>query len=264
MGAMSELVFDPSAYHRAPVLTVSTAMTLVDGLAIVHPRAAPPLARKALRKLKELRARIANELSARRKGPTPTRSPQEIDQVADRAWRAVRSFLSGYSDLAPEYAPEQGLAARLDEMLFGEGGLAFTNLRYDEQRTQMHDRLDALEADKLADALTRIVGDACVKNLRAAVKDYDVMVLALLQEVGSDETQLTPLVREVQKLVVDYARFIAATVDDDDPETVTAALQALAPIDNLRRLVSPPTASVVKDAPTPVDPPQPPSPTKPA
>lgn len=260
---MDAPLFDPSAYHRAPVLTIATAIALVDGLAIVSSKTAPPLARKTLQKLKELRTRIANELSARRKGPTPERSSQEIDQIADRAWRAGRSYLSGYLDLAPVFAPEQAIATRLDAMLFGEGGLAFTSLRYVEQRAEMHDRLDALAADGLVDALTRIVGDACMKNLRAAVKDYDVMVLALLREVGTDDTQLNPLVREVQKLVVDYARFISATVDDEDPETVSAALQALAPIDNLRRMTPGPSASVAKDPPTPDPSPAPPSPTKP-
>jgi hypothetical protein len=95
----------------------------------------------------------------------PSRSAVEIDQVADRAWRASRGYLTAYLDLQPEFSPEQA---------------------------------------------------------------------------------------EAQKLVVDYARYLAATVDDEDPETVTAALQALAPIDNLRRMTVTPRASVVKDA--PVDP----------
>lgn len=182
----------------------------------------------------------------------PGRSAVEIDQVADRAWRASRGYLTAYLDLQPEFAPEQAEAQRLDDMLFGVGGLAFTVLQYPEQRTEMHDRLGALRTGDTFATFTRIVGEACVKNLLAAVKDYDGMVLGLLQATPAETEKLLPLVREAQKLVVDYARYLAATVDDEDPETVTAALQALAPIDNLRRMTATPRASVVKD--TPVDP----------
>ena len=249
---MDAPIFDPTNYHRAPSLTISTTVTLIDGLAIVHPRGAPALARKTLRKLTALRKRITDELSARRVPAEAARSAVEIDQAADRAWRATRSYLSAYLDLQPEFAPEQAEAQRLDAMLFGEGGLAFTVLQYPEQRTEMHDRLGALRAGDTFVTFTRIVGEACVKNLLATVKDYDGMVLGLLQATPAETEKLLPLVREAQKLVVDYARYLAATVDDEDPETVTAALQALAPIDNLRRMTATPRASVVKD--TPVDP----------
>lgn len=257
---MSSFTFDPSAYHRAPVLTVGTAITLIDALALVHPRSSPALAKKSLRRLQELRGRIASSLASRLNDPSPEVSVQEIDRVADRAWRAVRGYIAAYLDLAPAFAPHQDAAEKLDAMLFGTGGLAFTQLMPAEQSTQMHNRLDALSAGGHVETLTSIVGDACMKNLRAAVKAYDAMLLSMLKNVDEGDENLVALVREVQKAVVDYARYIAATVDDEEPETVTEALKALAPIDNIRRMAASPSSSVSKDEPAPPTPPAPPSP----
>lgn len=259
MGAMSSSTFDPAAYQRAPVLSVATAIALVDGLSIARLRSAPPLARKTLTKLQDARARLVEAVRARNNAPVPTRSPQEVDGTADRAWRAVRSYLAGYLDLEPKFAPEQSLAADLDALFFGDGGLAFTALQWVNQRKAMHDRLDALEARGLSEAFVRIVGEPCAQNLRAAVKDYDAMVLAELQSVSDDDASLTPLVREVQRLAVDYARYIVATVDDEDPETAVAARRALAPIDNIRELSARSAPAPEREpVPTPpVDPPKP-------
>lgn len=256
---MSSSTFDPAAYQRAPVLSVATAIALVDGLSIARFRSAPPLARKTLAKLVEARARLVEAVRARNHTPTPVRPPQEVDTAADRAWRAVRSYLAGYLDLDPKFAPEQSVAADLDALFFGDGGLAFTALQWVNQRKAMHDRLDALEARGLSEAFVRIVGEPCAKNLRAAVKDYDAMVLAELQSVPDDDASFLPLVRDVQRLAVDYARYIAATVDDDDPETVIAARRALAPIDNIRDLGarSAPATAREPDPTPPVDPPKP-------
>jgi hypothetical protein len=246
--------FDPVAYHRAPSLTAGTAISLIDALTQTHPKEAPPLAKKTLKKLQELKGRITAELAARRKVDAPERPPAEIDGIADNAWRALRGYLGAYQQLQPQFAPLQAEARKLEEVLFGNGGLAFTNFTYPEQRAEMHHRIDALEQGDHLKVLQAIVGEACEKNLRVAVADYDTMVMGLLQNTSNEDAKLTPMVREIQKGVVDYARFIAATVDEEDPETAVAALRALAPIDNLRRMTATPRAAAPKETPPPATP----------
>jgi hypothetical protein len=180
--------------------------------------------------------------------------------VADNAWRALRGYLGAYQDLQPQYAPLQAEARQLEELLFGDGGLAFTTYNYPEQRAEMHHRLDALEAGNHLKVLRQVAGEACEKNLRAAVADYDAMVIGLLQGTSTEDEKLLPLVREIQRGVTDYARFVGSTVDEDDPETVVVALRALAPIDNLRRMIATPRAATVKNTPSAPSSPQPTTP----
>lgn len=233
---MSEsTAFDPNVYLIAPELNAGTAITLVDGLTLTQPKPAPPLAKKILKKLQLLKQRIASEL-AHRKVPSPlSANPQDVDMAADKAWRAVRHGLDAYLDLQPSYAPLRESALALSDILFGDGGLAFTALPYKEQRNEMKFRLAALDHGEQVEKLRKIVGDAYVDNLFDAVRSYDSMVLSMLEGAGSIEEKLAPLLRETQKLIVDYARYIAATVDEDDPETIDAARKVLAPIDNLRK-----------------------------
>jgi len=230
---MANTGFDPNSYQRSLPLTLGTAIALIDALVTSQPRPTPPLAKKTLKKLEDIRKIMGDTLASRH--AQEGLAPQAVDQVADRAWRALRKSLEAYLDLQPEFAPEQETARALETLLFGEAGLAFTVLTYAEQRVAMHDRLEALKQNNRFEALVRLVGKPCVDNLLSAVKAYDAMVVSLLQNIA-DEEQLLPLVRDVQKLVTDYARYIVGTVDEDDPETVSVAARALAPIDNIRRV----------------------------
>jgi hypothetical protein len=85
--------FDPTAYHRAPSLTAGTAISLVDALTQTHPKGAPTLAKKTLKKLQGHKVLIIAELASRRQGDAPERSPRQIDDIADNAWRSLRGRL---------------------------------------------------------------------------------------------------------------------------------------------------------------------------
>lgn len=88
------------------------------------------------------------------------------------------------------------------------------------------------------------------------------MVKAMLQRDAATGENLLDHVRAVQRAIVDYATKVAATVDEDEPETVTAALEALRSIETHREALARRGATGGKGEPEPA--PEPEEPRKPS
>src|SRR5262245_42599401 len=99
--------FDPSAYTRAPILTVSTGVSLVAALVDASPKTAPANVKKALKRMEAIAEQATRDLAERNRklGVYNEEDSRDLDNEADRAWGALRLRLQALAMLDRDKHP---------------------------------------------------------------------------------------------------------------------------------------------------------------
>lgn len=261
---MGDLTFDPARYTSAPILTVASAITLAGALVAACPKGAPANVKKSCRKLAAARDAAQSAWSAKQtelRQATGLDGPV-IDREADGSWAALRMRLEASALLPAARYPKASRAAELIAWLFGKDGLNFLKEPYPAQWASMNTILQRIDEEGLQGELDALAGPEFLAQIRHVHPRYDAMVKAMLQRDAATGENLLDHVRAVQRAIVDYATKVAATVDEDEPETVTAALEALRSIETHREALARRGATGGKGEPEPA--PEPEEPRKPS
>jgi hypothetical protein len=253
--------FDPADYVHAPIITVSTGVTLALALVDSCPPGASPVIVKARDRLSKTAVDARDALAGRNHalGVYSDEDSRVLDNEADRAWGALRMRIQAMAMLSPARFPKATRAAEIDALLF-TAGMEFLKAEYAEQSTRMSAILAQIDTDKLAPDLDAIAGVEFLQAVRDVQPRYEVMVRERLRRDKAMGQNLLDIVRGLQAAIVNYAAKIIATIEDDDPATVEAARVALVPIANHRAAAK---ARAAADAPaaTPAAPATPAGPT---
>lgn len=246
-------MFDPSIYGRAPVISLASGMTLCRALCAAAPTNLLALQKKSLLRLKRAadeaeQALIARQRSERTSGEEATRA---VDLLTDQGWSAFRMRLDAYALLPSTEYPLARRAGELLQVLFGDAGLQFLALTYPEQAAHMAAILKRIREDRLEAELNAICGPEFLANLKRLQGRYEAMVNDMLTRQGGDAPDLLVQVRNMARAIVDYATKIAATCDEEEPESITRIKAALLPLDTFRETYTPTTARAKDEGPTP-------------
>lgn len=247
---MSDFVFDATEYVKAPVLTIGSAVALVDALSAARlaGKHEPDSVARARKRLEHAGAQAKRAMAARQRqlGDDAPPTDPALDAAADNAWSALRMRLLAWTQLPAQQYEQSSRAAALLQQLFADEGLGFLKLPYADQWAAMGARLDAIDDEGLSRALESLAGREFLAHARAVQKRYGAMVRAMLQRDEAGE-RLIDYVRAVQKAMVDYALKVAATVDEDDAESAARAAAALGPITTFREIAARRAASSLVD-----------------
>jgi hypothetical protein len=261
---MTDPTFDPLSYIRnAPVVSVESGIQLARVLVDAAPKGLPAHTKRALARLRRAAEEAQAALMQRQREQVASSggSNRDIDLAADQAWTVLHDLLSVLSRLPDSY-PRAAQARALLATLFPVG-TGFLRLAYNEQLSQMEVLLGRIDQEGLARTIDAVLGPEPLQEVRAVLPRYVAMVRARLTE-APPAANLLAHTRALQRAIIEYATVIAATVDSDDAETLTAAQQALRPLDNFRDLQAPGRSPGEPDpAPAPADPGRPGEPASP-
>lgn len=235
--------FEPSQYLRAPIITVSSGITLADALVKGAPADAPANVKKAVKRLKATAEKARDDLSARNKalGVYKEEDSRDLDNEADRAWGAFRMRLQALAMLPGDRFPRAARAAELDALLFPEG-TEFLKAEYTVQGPTMGAILRRIKDDDLADELDDLVGPELLKAIRHVQPRYEAMLTERLRRDKALGQNLLETTRGLQAAIVNYTTKLVATIDDDDAASIEAVRVALLPLTNFRDAAARPTS----------------------
>ena len=227
--------FEPSSYVRAPIITVSTGVSLALSLVDACPKAAPANVKKASKHLKTLAEKARDDLADRNRvlGVFSEEDSRALDSEADRAWGGLRMRIQGMAMLLPDASKKAPRAAELDALLFG-GGMEFLKAEYSSQSTSMGAVLKRIDQDELQADVDAVAGPEFLKALRGVQPRYEAMVSERLRRDTAMGQNLLETTRGLQAAIVNYASKVIGTIDHEDPATTEAARVALLPIANFR------------------------------
>lgn len=227
--------FDPAPYVRAPIISVSSGVTLAQTLLSATPKNADPKVKKAAKHLKAVADKALADLTERNKklGEYTEEDSRVLDNEADRAWGALRMRLQAIGMLTEFAKADAKRAVALDTILF-QGSTAFLKSDYAVQNTRMSSILKQIDEDGLQADIDRLAGP----QFLGAVRDVQPRYEAMVKEKGKRDTasgqDLNETVRALQAAIVNYASKVTGTVEHDDPASAEAARVALLPILNFR------------------------------
>ncbi|HEY4121445.1 MAG TPA: hypothetical protein VGM56_26450 [Byssovorax sp.] len=246
--------FDPTVYTRAPILSVSSGVSLAMALVSATPKDADKGVKKAQKNLKAVADKARGDMTERNKqlGVFTDEDSRVLDNEADRAWGAFRQRLVAYTTIPEHAAADAKRAAELDYALF-QGSMEFLKAEYAVQSTRMSAVLQQIDDQKLQHDLDRLAGAVFVRAIRDVQPRYEVMVQERLRRDKATGQNLGDTVRALQAAIVSYATKVCGAVEHDEPETAETARVALLPILNHRE-----THAKAGAAPQP--PPPPPAP----
>src|SRR5262245_53733750 len=127
--------FDPTPYVHAPIITVSSGVSLALSLVDACPKSAPANVRKAAKPLRTTAETAREHLAERNRllGVFSDEDSRVLDNEADRAWGALRMRIQAMAMLGgEEFADKATLATGLDTKLFS-GGTEFLKAEYGVQ-----------------------------------------------------------------------------------------------------------------------------------
>lgn len=233
--SMSELAdFDPSLYVRAPIISLASGLTLGRALLSAQPSGLPASVKKASDGLRAAVDQAEASWVARQRASTGSSdiNSRQVDQLSDQAWAALRGRAESYALLPSDEFPLAERAGQILQLLFPDG-LSFLKLTYAEQAANTSALLRRIDEDGLQRELDAICGPEFLRHVRKLQPRYDAMVQAQLsqRDAGPD---LASQVRAIARAIVTYATRVAATVEDDDPKTLSRAREALRPLDQFR------------------------------
>jgi Family of unknown function (DUF6261) len=236
--------FDPTPYVRAPIITVSSGVTLALAVADACPAGAPVAVKKAQKRLWTTAEKARDDLAARNRalGVYSEEDSRALDNEADRCWGGLRMRLQALAMLPAARYPRARRAAELEAKLFGEG-TEFLKAEYTVQGPAMAAILQRIDEDKLAAEVDALAGPDFLKALRDVQPRYEAMVSERLRRDKALGQNLLETTRALQAAIVNYATKLIATIDDEDPESVEAVRVALLPIDNFRKDAARPASS---------------------
>lgn len=227
---------DPALYARAPIMTVEGGITLSRVLAEACPALMPSSVKKAAKRLVETAeaAQVAHTARKKALGKGTDEDSRPIDRAGDNSWSALRGRLQSYTLLPEATYPDARRASEILANLFGEGGLSFLTESYPEQYAIAESVLRRIDGEGFATDIDRIAGKEFLANVRTQHVAYGKMVAGLLQREAALTEDLGEHVRAMGEELVDYATKVLATVERDEPATITRARTALRPIDAFR------------------------------
>jgi len=250
--------FDPSDYVRAPIITLTSGVTLALALVDACPKTAPANVKKACKHLKTTAETARDQLAERNRalGVYTDEDSRILDNEADRAWGGFRMRIQAMAMLSAKEFPQAKRAADLDVQLFA-GGMEFLKAEYGAQSTSMAAILERIESDGLAKEIDDIAGPQFLKALRHVQPRYEAMVKERLRRDNAIGQNLSEMTRTLQAAIVNHASKIIGTIEHDEPDTLEAARLALLPISNFRDAAAGRAQRAAKDeapAPAPAKP----------
>jgi len=227
--------FEPSDYNRAPIITVSSGVSLARALADACPKDAPAGVKKAKKYLETTADDASSHLAARNRilGVYTEEDSRDLDNEADRGWGGLRLRLTGMAMLSPDKFPKAKRAAELDALLFPDG-MDFLKLEYSSQSASMGAILQRIDDDNLAADIDSVAGPEFLKALREIQPRYEAMVSERLRRDKEMGQNLLETTRGLQSAIVNYANKVIGTIEHDEPATTEWARVALLPIANHR------------------------------
>lgn len=242
-------LFDPSPYVRAPIISVSSGITLAHALVSACPKSPDPKVKKACKYLKTVADKALVDLTERNKklGVYIEEDSRVLDNEADRGWGGLRMRLQA-AGMILENAPQAAKRAiALDTILF-QGSTEFLKAEYAVQSTRMSSILKQIDDDGLQPDIDKLAGPEYLVAIRDVQPRYETMVSERLRRDSATGQNLSETLRELQAAIVNYAGKVTGTVEHDDPESAELARAALLPILNHRDAA---TAAVPAPAPVP-------------
>lgn len=227
--------FSPSLYTRAPSISVASGISLAEALVNACPESAPANVKKACKKLEAAAVTAAKILLAERRHQGSDDDGDDdsftLDHEADLSWGALRARLLAYSMLPSARFPKAKHAAEIMVQLFGSEGLSFLKEDYVTQNATMAIILKHIDERGLQKEIDAIAGPEFLEQLRDVQARYSAMVAERTAREGEVWKSMNEHVRKIQAAIVEYATKVAATVDEDEPETIEVARRALRAIE---------------------------------
>jgi len=180
---------------------------------------------KAMTRLETAGGDLANELQ-----PTGTDSKAAVsaDSAVDDAWGALRDWLTGWTRLPAARVPNAEHLAALYRVLFGDGGLSFLTLSYENEWQQSQARIDAMAQERYRGLIAVLGGVPFMETLLEAQTAYG-QVLGI-----TSSSAAAAAVREkmlaAQEALRDYVLKVRALVEPDDDATEALAGALLEPL----------------------------------
>lgn len=262
---MNDSTFDPSVYVRPPALTVESGLSLARALVGTMPRGMSAVIKKSAERLARAADSAQEALMRRqREQNSPREDDRALDVETDQAWRSLFGRLEHYALLPSERYPRAVRAAELMAAL-SPGLNEVLGQTYIEQVASMDTLLKRIDDEGLGGDMNSLCGPEFLAHVRDCQTRYQAMVQRRLAAPGSSSENLQAHVRALGRAIVEYATRVAASVDEDDADSLSRAMTALRPIDNHREsLARGATASKEPSsdpAPVPPAPAPPPTPT---
>lgn len=255
----ARILFDAAPYAHAPPISVGNGVTLCRALVRACPDSAPANVKKARKSLEATADEAEAELTARNRalGAYPEEDSRALDNLADRAWGALRMRIDAMAMLDPSEFPLVSDAVELGARLF-PSGTGFLSLDYAQQATAMSAELRLVDEDGLGKRIDKVAGPQFLAAVRGIQPRYERMVQERMRRDAATGQNLLETARELQAAIADYAQKVVGMVDRDDPDTVAVVREMLRPIDAFREAMSrAPAAEPEADAqPTPPAPPK--------
>lgn len=207
--------------------------------------------------LEALAPALATSLAATA-APTQRADVRAADRAEDNAVGALVDFLTAWTRLPTDAAPEVAVAKECLGVLLEGGGLEFLTYRPVVEHSEVQRRLDNLEARGLDRAIRKMSGGAFLTHLAAVHEAYGAATGA----TGPRPDVESPAVREqvdaTSEAMKMYVLRVAASVRRARPETQRRADVLLQPLREWSSRGAAPADEPVDDEPTdekPVAPP---------
>jgi hypothetical protein len=221
--------FEPSDLIALPVLNATETCVLAQGLEAAtqdeqgNPRTLPEAVEEARKDMKEAAAALWKELG----GPAAGLDLRSLDRRVDRAFKALRYILFGWSHVEEELE-EGDIGAEGSELLFN-AGLAFLNLRPREQWGVGETKLQTITRENLEPKLSKLGVDPLLNHLRTLHGPYGEASGAT-KTLPPDTPQIQEKRQALQDAIRQHAVAVQGSVIRKKPETKELADLLLRPL----------------------------------
>lgn len=235
-GMTTSQTFDISLFQTVPQADTPSMIALGNRLLQLVPKKSTAEVKAGAKKMRMALDALSSAFSAPTGKPASTKAKRQADVRIDRAWGALYYRIEACASLPNDEYPDAAEATHILDTFFAEG-LAFLLLPYETEWAESDKRLMQIDADSnLSKTLDRIAGTLYVAEIRKAHDLYGAALGTTAATAQSEDSSLSldgPL-KAFRKGVAQYARALLATVDEDEPTTITALFNALSPLVELR------------------------------
>lgn len=251
MSGIDIRTLDLTQYQSAPMLTVNGLLRLISDLDRAKPKDAPAFVLNASATMVGTAAQIEARMLERVDGAgVDSKAEFDFDVSCDRFWIDVRDQLehrmqygddallqlkkSSREKIDLEHRRDMAVVAKeLHNHLFGLDGTDFLRLPFNEQVVQMARRLEFIHKSPKAMTYEELLGEGLLTTLGELQIHYDEMVHSRTMR-DKTVTNIKELRHTAQRHITLYASTVLATMDEQDPDSVERAIEALRPIRSAR------------------------------
>lgn len=224
--------FDPTPYVRPPVLDMASGFALGVALLAAVPKPAPEAVKVAARKLRK--DTVALQTAWLKSDALPTApDKRKADMRIDNAWGILLDRLEAYAFLPSAGYPKAARARELVDAISGPDR-EWLKLAYEAEWAESAKRLKKIADDGLTNDVNALAGPEFLAEVIAAHTAYGIAIGVTEAAPEVIQVNLAAPLRRVSRSIGHYGLAVASTVDDENPETITAARKALRPIDEFR------------------------------